>query len=98
MIVLSASEVAKLLPMPDAIEVVQKAMIGVARGEGNLPLRHAIDVGGGNKLGIMPGVLNDGGVYGVKLLSLFPGNPAKGLSSHIGAMVLFDPETGAASA
>jgi ornithine cyclodeaminase/alanine dehydrogenase-like protein (mu-crystallin family) len=98
MIVLSASDVANLLPMQDAIEIVQTAMIGVARGEGTLPLRHAIDVGGGNKLGIMPGVLSDGEVYGVKLLSLFPGNPAKGLSSHIGAMVLFDPDTGEASA
>jgi len=38
------------------------------------------------------------GAYGVKLISLFPDNPAKGLSSHIGAMVLFDPETGAPSA
>jgi ornithine cyclodeaminase/alanine dehydrogenase-like protein (mu-crystallin family) len=98
MIVLSARDVSKLLPMTDAIKVVQEAMIGVARGEASLPLRHAIDVGGVNKLGIMPGVLSDGGVYGVKLLSLFPGNPANGLSSHIGAMVLFSPDTGEVSA
>jgi len=55
-----------------------------------------MDIDGVNKLGIMPGVLGD--IYGVKLISLFPGNPAKGLSSHIGAMVLFDPSTGAPSA
>jgi len=98
MIVLSANEVAELLPMTDAIQIVRKAMIGVSNHEANLPLRHVVEVGGVNKLGIMPGVLKDGGTYGVKLLSLFPENPAKGLSSHTGAMVLFDPETGAPNA
>jgi ornithine cyclodeaminase/alanine dehydrogenase-like protein (mu-crystallin family) len=97
-IVLSAKEVTDLLPMAKAIQIIRKAMIGVANGEANLPLRSAIEVGGVNKLGIMPGVLKDGGTYGVKLLSLFPGNPANGLSSHIGAMVVFDPQTGAPSA
>ncbi len=98
MIILSAKEVTELLPMPKAIDIVERTMIAVSAGKTNLPLRHAIDVGGGNKLGIMPGALGDGALYGVKLLSLFPGNPAKGLSSHIGAMVLFDPETGVSTA
>lgn len=98
MIILSAKEVTDLLPMDQAILITRKAMIGVSRGEANLPLRTAIDVGGPNKLGIMPGVLNDGGTYGVKLLSLFPGNPENGLSSHIGAMLVFDPKTGVPAA
>jgi ornithine cyclodeaminase/alanine dehydrogenase-like protein (mu-crystallin family) len=97
-ITLSAENIAKLLPMDKAIEIVEAAMIGVAEGRANLPLRMAVDVGGNNKLGVMPGVLEMGEVYGVKLLSLFPGNPARGLSSHIGAMLLFDPKTGAPAA
>jgi alanine dehydrogenase len=36
--------------------------------------------------------------HGIKLVSLFPGNVAAGLSSHQGAMVLFEPETGKAVA
>jgi ornithine cyclodeaminase len=82
--------------MVKAIELVAEAMAAVSNGNAKLPLRTAMDIDGVNKLGIMPGVLGE--VYGVKLISLFPGNPAKGLSSHIGAMVLFDPETGAPSA
>ncbi len=93
MIVASAHDVRQLLPMSKAIELVGHAMIAVSAGKANLPLRSAMDIDGVNKLGIMPGVLE--GLYGVKLISLFPGNPAKGLSSHIGAMVLFDAKTGA---
>jgi Predicted ornithine cyclodeaminase, mu-crystallin homolog len=84
--------------MKQAIDLMEKTMIDVADGKATLPPRSAIAVGGGNHFGIMPGVLSAGGVYGIKALSLFPGNPAKGLSSHVGAMVLFDPETGAPSA
>jgi len=96
MIFASAKDVRRRLPMAKAIELVAGAMVKVSAGKAKLPLRTAMDIDGVNKLGIMPGVLE--GVYGVKLISLFPGNPAKGLSSHIGAMVLFDPETGAPTA
>ena len=96
MIVASAEDVRRCLPMAKAIELVARAMVKVSEGKAKLPLRTAMDIDGVNKLGIMPGVLE--GVYGVKLISLFPDNPAKGLSSHIGAMVLFDPETGAPTA
>ena len=96
MINATAEDVRKHLPITKAIELVQKAMVAVSEGKANLPLRTAMDIDGVNRLGIMPGVLE--GIYGVKLISLFPGNPAKGLSSHIGAMVLFDAETGAPTA
>lgn len=98
MIVLSNSDVAALLPMETAIEVVEKAMIAVSSGLANLPLRSIMDVGGENKMGIMPGSLSEPPCYGVKLLSLFPNNPAAGYSSHEGAMVLFEAEHGSAIA
>jgi ornithine cyclodeaminase/alanine dehydrogenase-like protein (mu-crystallin family) len=98
-IILNADDVAALLPMQEAISVVREAMIRVSAGKAALPLRTATPVGeGGNLLGVMPGVMNDSGLYGVKVLSLFPNNPARGLSSHIGAMILFDPDTGIPSA
>ena len=84
--------------MSDAIRVIEKTMISVSDGKCILPLRNVIDVGSSNRLGIMPGVLSEGGLYGVKVLSLFPENPSKGLSSHIGVVILFDPETGTPSA
>ncbi|WP_187972762.1 ornithine cyclodeaminase family protein [Aquibium microcysteis] len=98
MIVLSHADVAALFPMETAIDVVQRAMIEVSARRAELPLRSVVPVGGGNRMGVMPGALADPACFGVKLVSLFPGNPAKGLSSHRGAIVLFEAETGEAVA
>ena len=98
MIIVSGDEIRDLLPMADAIETVQTAMIAVSQGRANMPLRSVMEIDGTNRLGIMPGALRDPDIYGVKLISLFPGNPAKGLSSHIGQMVIFDNDTGAVTA
>lgn len=103
MIVLSDRDVAALLPMAAAIEVVGKAMIAVSAGAANLPLRMVVDVGPPNMMGVMPGAFMPGngavdGCFGVKLVSLFPNNPDAGFSSHQGAIVLFEPDHGSAVA
>ncbi len=98
MIVLSEQDISDLLPMGAAIEVIERTMRAVATGGAELPLRFAMPVGGDNFMGVMPGALNEPACFGVKLVSLFPGNPARGLSSHRGAIVLFEAETGAAIA
>jgi len=94
--ILTNADVAALLPMDQAIEVVDTVMRSVSRGAAQLPLRHVVPVGGANMMGVMSGALPDG--YGVKLVSLFPENPKKGLSGHRGAVVLFEAETGGAVA
>lgn len=94
MIVLSRDDVAALLPPETAIEVVADAMAAVSRGDAELPLRSVIDVGGPNKMGIMPGMMKEPACHGIKLVSLFPGNVAAGFSSHQGAMVLFEARHG----
>ncbi|WP_346895807.1 ornithine cyclodeaminase family protein [uncultured Roseibium sp.] len=98
MIVLKHEDVADLLPMGEAVEVIDNVMRTVSRGGAELPLRHVVPVGSGNMMGVMSGALNAPHCYGVKLVSLFPGNPEKGLSSHRGAVVLFEAETGGAVA
>lgn len=98
MIVLSEREIAELLPMATAIEVVERAMTAVSAGGATLPLRSVMEVGGPNRMGIMPGAMSDPACFGIKLVSLFPGNPAAGHSSHQGAILLFEPETGTAVA
>lgn len=98
MIVLSHQDVRQLFQMTDAIEVVDQVMRGVSQGSAQLPLRFAVPVDGDNLMGVMPGAIADPACFGVKLVSLFPGNPAKGLSSHRGAIVLFESETGGATA
>ncbi len=98
MIILSTEDVAELLPMGEAIEIVSAAMVEVADGKTTLPLRSIIPVGDGNFMGMMPGVMQDPACYGIKLVSLFPNNPKFGFSSHQGAMVMFEAEHGAAIA
>ncbi|MDK3017095.1 ornithine cyclodeaminase family protein [Pseudodonghicola flavimaris] len=98
MIVLTHEDVAALLPMREAIEVIDAVMRRVSAREVELPLRSVLPVGGGNRMGVMPGAIADPACFGVKLISLFPGNADRGLSSHRGAMVLFEAETGGAIA
>lgn len=94
MIILNKDEVAKLLPMRTAIDLVKEAMIETSKGRATLPLRQAMPLGEVNKLGIMPGAMESPDCFGVKLISLYPDNPASGRSSHLGLMVLFEKEFG----
>jgi alanine dehydrogenase len=92
--ILSAADLAALADPAALIPTVEDAMRRVSERAVELPLRTVMPLGGGNALGIMPGALADPPCYGAKLLSLFPGNPAHGRSSHAGMMVLFNAETG----
>ena len=95
MIVLTDADVGALLTPQMAYDAVSAVMRRVSAGGAQLPLRHAVPVGGANLMGVMSGALDEPACYGAKLLSLFPGNPARGLSGHRGALVLFEPDTGA---
>jgi len=92
--ILSAAQVEQCLNMTDTIDLVRGAMQQVSRGQCEMPLRFIVPVGGGNMMGVMPGAMQEPACYGTKLLSLYPGNPALGLSSHLGGMMVFDAEFG----
>ena len=94
---LSERDVAALLPMDVAVDVVERAMIAVSRGKAVLPLRTIMGVGGSNMMGMMPGSMSEPPCYGIKLVSLFPAIEA-GYSSHQGAVVLFEAAHGSAIA
>jgi ornithine cyclodeaminase/alanine dehydrogenase-like protein (mu-crystallin family) len=91
--ILSGAQIRTLLPMADCIEVMRQAMIAVSEGRARIPPRTVMPVSHG-LLGNMPGYLAEPECFGVKLLSLFAGNPAAGLSSHLGLVLLFEPEHG----
>ncbi len=59
MIVLSSKDVSSILTPAIAKELVAKALVAASKGEANLPLRTAIEVGKDNKLGVMPGAMPD---------------------------------------
>jgi len=94
MLVLNGDDIRRLVTIADLIEPIATAMVGVSRREALLPLRQALPLGGEDKFGIMPGALGGDAGYGIKLLSLFPRNPDRGLSSHAGVMLVFDRATG----
>ncbi len=92
--ILSSGDIRRLLPMPAGVDLMERAMIAVSAGRARIPLRSTLPVSAGNLMGLMPGYLADPECFGVKALSLFPRNPAAGLSSHLGLVVLFEPEHG----
>ncbi len=70
-------------------------MIAFSRGETKQLLRSVIPLAEGRMFGIMPGAMGERAVFGAKLISVFPDNFARGIQSHQGLVILFDPENGA---
>jgi len=96
LLVLSEHDVDELLTLPECIAVMEDALASLARGEVHNPLRQATRApGAAGLLGLMPAYRGgDRPVYGLKEVCVFPGNPARGLDSHLGAVLLHDGETG----
>lgn len=96
--ILDRADVASLVDVADLVAPIAAALQRVSAGGADLPLRTVMPLGGGRMFGIMPGALRDPDAHGAKLLSLYPGNPGAGRSSHTGVVVLFDAATGLPSA
>jgi ornithine cyclodeaminase/alanine dehydrogenase-like protein (mu-crystallin family) len=88
-------EVSRCLTYELCIPIVRQAMIALSRGETKQLLRSIIPLSEGRLFGIMPGAMGAHSVFGAKLISVFHENFAKGIQSHQGLVILFDPETGA---
>jgi ornithine cyclodeaminase len=91
--VIDRASVARLLTYDAAIPLMREAMIALSTGRTRQLLRQIIPLGGGAMFGVMPGAGE--ATFGAKLISVFPGNFAKGLQSHQGGVLLFDPDSGA---
>ncbi len=88
-------EVARRLTFEVCIRVVREAMIAFSKGETRQLLRSIIPLSDGRLFGVMPGAMGAHAPFGAKLISVFHDNFAKGIQSHQGLVILFDPETGA---
>lgn len=95
-LVVSEREVDALLPMGECIEVMESALAALARGEVDQPLRSKLKPpAAAGLLGLMPAWRGGTQPYfGLKEVCVFPGNPARGLDSHLGAVLLHSGETG----
>ena len=98
LLVLNRSEVEELLQMGACITIMEEALAALARGRFYQPLRRVIvPPGAAGLLGLMPAYgpgVGDVAAFGLKAVGIFPGNPARGLDSHQGAVLLFSGETG----
>jgi len=88
-------EVARRLTYEMCIRIVRDAMIALSRGTTKQLLRSIVPLSEGRLLGVMPGAMGAHAAFGAKLISVFHENFARGMQSHQGLVVLFDPESGA---
>jgi ornithine cyclodeaminase len=88
-------EVARRLTYEVCIPLVRNAMIAFSKGETKQLLRSIITLSEGRFFGVMPGAMGAHEPFGAKLISVFHKNFVKGIQSHQGLVILFDPESGA---
>jgi ornithine cyclodeaminase len=95
-VVLSHTEVAELLPIGECIPAMEEALAALARGEVHQPLRMIVrPPGAAGDMALMPSYrAGERPAYGLKAVCFFAGNPAVGLDSHQGGVLLFSAETG----
>ena len=95
-LVLSDRDVEELLTMEACIEVMAAALAALARGEVHNPLRMPVRAPGApGLLGLMPAWRGgETPYYALKEVCVFPGNPKRGLDTHLGAVILHSGDTG----
>lgn len=90
---ISAAEVDRALPVLDLVDCLDEAF----RDGAEVPLRHhhtvQVPSAASGTLLLMP-AWRTGGAMGVKCVSVFPGNAARGLASVLGVYLLMDAATG----
>jgi alanine dehydrogenase len=99
MLVVSGPEVERLLDLDALVDAVATAMADLSSGKASVPERIAALVPERDGLlAAMPGYVPSSGALMSKLVSLFPGNAARGVPTHQAVIVAFEPETGTPAA
>ena len=95
-LLLTEEHVRSVLRMPDLIACMESALARFSAGDAQQPVRTVLQVGPErNYFGLMPAYVNQPETMGAKLVTVFNGNEARGLPSHLATILLLDPETGA---
>jgi ornithine cyclodeaminase len=95
-LILTHDEVQQLLPIDECIDVMTDALKALASGQAHQPLRTVVRPPDANGImAVMPAYrFGEHARYGLKAVTVFPGNPALGKDAHQGAVLLFSGETG----
>ncbi len=92
---LNERDVHALLEMPACITLMHEALATLARGDAVQPLRSLVRLpDGSGLLGLMPGYLGEPRAFGLKVVSVMPGNHGTAYDSHQGVVMLFGTEHG----
>jgi alanine dehydrogenase len=98
-VVLSEADVRAVLPMADLIETMETALKTFSSGQAVQPVRTVLQIEPAKAFfGVMPAYQPAPAALGAKLVTVFHGNHAHGLPSHLATIILLDPETGALAA
>jgi alanine dehydrogenase len=94
-LLLNERDVRALLPMPDLIAAMERALGAYSAGEVVQPVRTVLRLAAQQALfGVMPAAMDHPPALGAKLVAVYPTNHARGLPSHLATIVLFDQTTG----
>jgi alanine dehydrogenase len=94
-VLLTERDIRAVLSMDDLIAAMETALDRFSAGAVRQPLRTVVEAGGHGFYGVMPAYLEEPAALGTKLVSVYHGNAARGLPSHLATIVLHDPDTGA---
>src|SRR5205823_1968461 len=89
----SARDVEAAVSPPRALEAVRSAFVAYARGEWSMPPKVYVPAYPAGDFRAMPAL--GAGHAALKWVTSFPGNPARGLPTVTGVVLLSDAETGA---
>src|SRR2546428_12367530 len=99
MIVISEQDARALVSVEDAIDAVEKSFAAMARGQArNYPVVREVVGCQDAVFGVKPGCDAAARILGLKAGGYWPHNLAKGLGNHQSSTLLFDAQTGRASA
>jgi ornithine cyclodeaminase/alanine dehydrogenase-like protein (mu-crystallin family) len=94
-LILGEEDVRRVLDMESCIEAMEDVLAALAREELSMPLRFIVRPPGPALLGLMPAYRGgDDPVFSLKEIVVSPGNSARGLDPHQGAVILHDGVTG----
>lgn len=95
MLILTRNDIARLVSMAEAIELTKTAFLELSAGRVVLPLRTLLEVEPGvSSTLVMPAYLPRVGALGFKVISIFTGNPRRGLPTGNAMVCMLDEHTG----
>ncbi|HEY7501905.1 MAG TPA: ornithine cyclodeaminase family protein [Vicinamibacterales bacterium] len=95
MLLLTERDVRLLLSMDDLIDTMHAALSEFSSARVQQPLRTVLEIGEHHAFfGVMPAYIPKSGALGTKLVTVYHGNLAVGLPSHLATIVLLDSTTG----